>query len=367
MAAWRQARALPLVLLCLFAFLSCSRGKPAQPPGPAAELTDPRARWYQLRDARLLRIDGPGAIAATGKLPWTVQSRVADMAFLGDELYLGLNGAGLARLRFDVDGPTDFSYFPDALIFPHRTITTLVPREGGLTVHLYYNALLNTVAADRLPIRGISMVAFLADRQDYAFLIPPFQRKNPAWEAVGFVPISEAEFLFEWKYTDPAETRFAYTRYFPSRRTESSALRSQYVAALTSPVESLPASSPRRRFFQRCLAELRAGSPGSTVLFTLRVRGMGVRTTFRSEGSAGSVVVVPVHEDKSGFRALLPGGRLLVGGARGERGEVALPAVPSPVRFTDLVKTGRFLVLAWEEQSFTEVGAAGVLVYSVDR
>ena len=371
MAGRRPARPLPLVLPilisvlgCLF-FASCTRGKPAPEPRVSVEAADPRAQWYQLQDAAFVRIDGPGTASAVERLPWTVQSRVADMAFLGDELYCALNGSGLARLRFDPAGPPGFSYFADPLIFPHRTITTLVPREGGLAAHLYYNALLNTVAADRLAIRGISLVTFLADRQDYAFLIPPFQRKNPSWEAVGFVPVSEAEFLFEWKYTDLSETRFAYTRFFPSRRTEAPAARSQYIGALAVPIESLGASSPRRRFLEACLGEIRAASPDSTVLFTVRGKGT-IRQTVKAEGPGTSVASVAVFEEKSVSWALLPGGKLLAVRTGGARSIAVLPASAADIRFTDMVKAGSLLVLAWEEQLFTEVGAAGILLYSVE-
>ena len=55
-------------------------------------------------------------------------------------------------------------------------------------MHLYYNALLNDAPQQDLTLTGISLVSFLPAKADYAFLIPPFQRKNPDYEAVGFAP-----------------------------------------------------------------------------------------------------------------------------------------------------------------------------------
>ena len=226
-------------------------------------------------------MSGPSAASPVGRLPWTVQSRVADLAFSGDSLYLALNGSGLARLDRE-DGVPRFAYFPDSLIFPHRTITAVVPRAGSLVVHLYYNALLNTVTADQLPLQGVSLVSFLPDKVDYAFLVPPFQRKNPAWEAVGFAAASADEFLLEWKHSDPSETRFTHTRFLPAGKTEAPCAREEYIAALATPVAQLPASSARRRLLDACAAEVRQASPQATVLFTVRTAGRGLRQTYKS-------------------------------------------------------------------------------------
>ena len=87
---------------------SCGRTCRAAAPKDAA---DPRAAWYQLRDGSFVSIPGPSAASPVGRLPWTVQSRVADLAFSGDSLYLALNGSGLARLDRE-DGVPRFAYFP---------------------------------------------------------------------------------------------------------------------------------------------------------------------------------------------------------------------------------------------------------------
>jgi hypothetical protein len=355
-----------LCFLCLLCLAGCPRPKPAARPAEPADAPDPRARWYQLQAGALVGIDGPGSAAPAQPLPWTVQARVADMAFVGTDLYCGLNGIGLARLRFDPDGLSETAYFADPLLFGNRTITTLLPGESGLTVHLYYNALLNTVAPERLPIRGVSLVTFLPDRQDYALVITPFHRKNPLWEAVGFVPVSREEYLFEWKSTEAEQTRFAYTRYFPLRKSETAAERSRYIAASAAAVETLGAGSARRKFLESCLAELRASSPGCTALFELRAGGDAPRRMIRAEGEGQDAATIPVQEEKAGWRALLPGGRVLSADGSGRSTVTQLPAVPAGVRYTDLLSAGSLLVVPWEQRSFTQVGAAGILLYKIE-
>lgn len=362
----RQAPALLALVLCSLCLAGCPRQKPAARPAEPADAPDPRARWYQLQAGALVAVDGPGAAAPVQPLPWTVQVRVADMAFGGTDLFCGVNGTGLARLRFGPDGLSETAYFNDPLIFGHRTITTLLPGEAGLTVHLYYNALLNIVPPERLPIRGVSMVTFLPDRLEYALVITPFHRKNPLWEAVGFVPASREEYLFEWKYTDAEVTRFSYTRYFPLRKSEAVAERSRYVAASSAALDTLGAGSGRRKFLESCLAELRSSRPGCTALFALRAGGNSPRRTIRAEGEGPQIVTVPVEEEQAGWLALLPAGRLMSADGSGRSAFTELPPLPMGVRYTDLVRVGTLLAIPWEEQSFTQVGAAGILFYKME-
>jgi hypothetical protein len=82
------------------------------------------------------------------------------MAFFDGILYCGVNGSGLAAMTRDAAGKISFDYHPDPLIFGHRTITTLVPRQGTLAVHVYFNALLNDARQQDLSLGGISLVSY---------------------------------------------------------------------------------------------------------------------------------------------------------------------------------------------------------------
>ena len=79
-------------------------------------------------------------------------------------------------------------------------------------------------------------------------------------------------------------------------------------------------------------------------------------------------MVIPVFEDTGVRLALLPGGRLLSAPAGGAASAGAssrfidLPALPRGFRYTDIVKSGSFLVASWEESRFTDVGRAGILL-----
>ena len=296
--------------------------------------------------------------------PWTVQSRVADMAFLGDTLYCAVNGSGLATLAVDAKGAAAFTYHADSLIFAHRTITTLIPRQGTLAVHLYYNALLNDVPQQDLVISGISLVTYLPSHDDFSFLIPPFQKKNPDWEAVGIAPLSEDQFDFEWKYTDSAQTRFAYTRFHADTSREESANRDDFLAALGTPSISGAGVPPdRAAFFDACRAQTSEVPNGVSLQFSLRSKESPVRVSYRSEPQSESAVVFPVFESPGLRLALLPGGRVYLSSSDRPARTFSLPALPKGFRYTDLVKAGSWLVVPWEEASFTDVGRAGILLF----
>ena len=203
---------LPAALVALAALTGCSGRAPGPAGGAAAAggsaLTN-GAVWLQLQSGAFQPVADPGAALPVARRPWTVQSRVADMAFLEGTLYCGVNGSGLAAVGRDSSGRIAFEYHSDPLVFGHRTITTLIPRQGSLAIHLYFNALLNDARPQDLTLSGISLVSYSPRLSDYSFLIPPFQRMNPDWEAVGIATESENSFDFEWKYTDASETRFA--------------------------------------------------------------------------------------------------------------------------------------------------------------
>jgi hypothetical protein len=322
------------------------------------------ASWFQLQSGTFAPIPGLSAAAAVPNRPWTVQSRVADMAFLGDTLYCAVNGSGLATLTVGEKGVVAFAYHADSLIFGHRTISTLIPRQGTLAVHLYYNALLNDVPPQELTISGISLVTFLPSHDDYSFLIPPFQKKNPDWEAVGIAPLSQDQYDFEWKYTDAAQTRFAYTRFHADTQREESADREAYVAALGTPsISGSGVPSDRADFFDECRARTDGIPKGMSLQFSVRSRENPVRLSYRSEPESDSAVAFPVFESPAMRLALLPQGRVLLGSPGAPPRQISLPSLPKGFRYTDLVQDGGWLVVPWEETSFTDVGRAGILLF----
>ena len=346
--------AAPLAAVAVLAGLvCCAAGKPGAPA---------RASWFQLQAGVFQPVAGPAAAPAAAELPWTIQSRVADMAFLGDTLYCALNGTGLAAIGLDPAGTPVFAYHADPLIFAHRTITTLVPRQGTLAVHVYFNALLNDAQQRELPISGISIVTYLPSHTDFSFLIPPFQKKNTDWEAVGFAAESESQFDFEWKYTNDAETRFAYTRFNADTQAEEVTSRETYLASLGVPsISGAQVPADLGAFFEMCRKTIPNLAAGASLQFALRSRENPVRRSYRSQPVSDSAVTIPVFEEQGARLALIPGGRVVSSAAAAR--PIDLPGLPRGFRYTDFVKEGDLLVVAWEEAAFTNVGRAGLLLY----
>jgi hypothetical protein len=327
-----------------------------------AGTTVPGATWYQLQAGTFISVAGPREAEKVPPKPWTVQGRVADFAFLGDSLYGAINGTGLASISVDAAGMPAFAYFPDALIFGHRTITTMVPRDGSIAVHLYYNILLNDAQPQDLQLSGISLVAFLPGQSNYTFLVPPFQRRNTDWEATGFAAESENSFDIEWKHTDVVETRFAYTRFHADTRAEETVTRDTFLAALGTPaISGTSVPGDLAAFFEECRRRIPGMAADTALQFFLRSKESPVRRSYRSQPQSDSAVTVPVFEQGASRWALMPDGSVL-SSANGSPATIRLPALPEGFRYTDIVSVGAALVVPWEETSFTDVGRAGLLI-----
>jgi hypothetical protein len=286
------------------------------------------------------------------------------MAFLDGTLYCGINGSGLAAIRLDSAGRIVYEYHSDPLIFGHRTITTIIPRQESLAIHLYFNALLNDARPQDLSLSGISLVSYTPRLTDYAFLIPPFQRLNPTWEAVGIATESENSFDFEWKYTDASETRFQYTRYHADTKAEEPANRDTYLAALGVPAIDGP-SVPMAlaTFFASCRSMMPTLSKGASLQFSLQSREIPVRRNYRSHRESEAAVNIPIFEEEGKLIALLPDGRIVSAELDHSLRTIQLPRLPQSFRYTEFVKWGPSLVVCWEEVFFTDVGRAGILFY----
>lgn len=359
-----RSTAVAAACLVLLALAGCARAG----AGRAAAVqpsADANARFFQLDDGAFERVAGPSAFARRQMRPWTVQERIADLAFVGDSLWLAVNGHGLAAVA--PGDPPSFTARYDEWLFPQRTITTLVPRGGSIVCHLYYNATLNTAPREGLKAEGVSFLSFETGLDDYAVLLPPFQRANPGWEAVGVAPLAGGEFLVEWKLAAD-ETRFAWSRFAPEKGTEAPSTREAYQQALAyrSADDAAVVSRGTRLLFDACLAELAAGGvrPGDavSVIFVVRERTDPLKRSFRT-GTGDAFVTVPVFLETGAGRALLPGGRVVTLAADGSRATLDLPALPAGFRYTDLVRSAEHLVVPWEEVRFTDVGASGVLFF----
>jgi hypothetical protein len=320
------------------------------------------AAWYELASTVFQSVGASDASPLVPALPWTVQSRVTDMAFLGDTLYCAVNGAGVAAISSSDAGALTFTYHYDAPIFAHRTITTLIPRHGELMIHLYFNALLNDATPEELLLRGISLVSFLPGQKDFTLFIPPFKKRNPGWEAVGFAPISENEFDFEWKYTDSSQTQFSYTRYRADLQLEAASNRDAYIAALGTPSLTGPeVPVSYKTFFEQCRLRIPGLPVGTALHFKVRSRASPVQRYFRSGLEQDSIFVVHVLDEDGDLFALLPEGQVLEKPSEAQARMLTLPSLPPGFRYTDFVRKGDLFIASWEEAQFTQVGRAGLV------
>ena len=349
--------------------LSCCKARTPEPEQPQIL----SGILYQLQDGRFVQLPAGEQPSQATLRPWTVQQRVSDLIVLGQRVYLGVNGYGIAEIDPQADGELDFSYFYDPLIFRYRTLTTLIPEraaDGGageqsLLCHLYFNRLLNVVSHTELKLQGISLLRLIPSTGIYGFVTPPYQEEHPEWEAVGFVPVTPAEFFLQWKYSDRNRALFSYSRFDPTtfkeEEVQALAYRKSYrfEDAQQTPGVGILLAEARRRL----------DVPGISTAYQLHIRSEDRPVLRRYEyhpgdfTSAEEIRLYTLSGIKRGdsHLLLLPDGLLLhsSAGTRQLR-RFRLPPLPADHVYTQLLLHGQNLAAGWEHTAFTEVGGAGI-------
>lgn len=327
-------------------------------------------RWYQILDDRIE--ERPDfTVAPAGFKPWTVQSRITDIAEWGNSIYLAINGSGIAS--FSPPFPDETEYHYDPLIFRFRTITTLIPREQSILCHLYFNKMLNVTSEDRLKIQGISLLRLFPEDGIYQFIIPPFQELHPDWESVGFVPESEHRFYFEWKYSDREETKFEYTRLsIPGAEAAPSEEPTQRLSFRRAfQFKPIDRSLPRGldKLVKTAMKRLNTRDVSAAYHLLLRRSGKALIERYEHHPEdftrAREIEFHTLHAFQEGktYYLLLPEGPILRTNRRGESlTNLLLPRLPENFQYTDLFVSAGNLIIPWEQNAFTEVGAAGLYI-----
>ena len=365
----RNAVLLVLILGALGVLGSCG---PA--PSEPQQTTIISGTLYQLQHGRFAPLVTEGQPSTTALEPWTVQQRVSDLIVLGDALYLGINGYGVAQLIPQADGQADFNYFYDPLIFRYRTLTTLIPERGpdgdSVLCHLYFNKLLNVVSPAELKLQGISLLRLLPSTGNYAFATPPYQEEHPGWEAVGFVPVTPQEFYIQWKYSDRNRTLFSYSHFDPSNP------KGEEVGALAYRKSYGFEDARKTSVLWELLGEARRflDTPGTSTAYHLHVRREDwplMRryeyhpADFTSAEKISLYTISSVARD-GGYLLLLPNGLLLQGGSASRQiNRLQLPALPEGYVYTCLLLHGSHLVAGWEQTAFTNVGGSGIFFATI--
>ena len=363
--SWQACRNVCLIGLVLLALCTCRRGdRIAQPEGAIA------GTWYSLQNGSFREVSAPGAVKGSSPVPWTVQTRVADMVRQGSRVFLAVNGHGIAQcvLLEDTAKPV-FTYHYEPIVFRFRTITLLLPYQGTILCHLYFNRTLNTAKDRDLTVQGVSFLRFLPAEETFRFVILPFQKRNPDWEAPAVVPIGEGQFYVQWKYTDDRVSRFEYTQFDVASESEEPGSEQQFRRAF----RFQDSAEPRIQgslgdLLESTAAVLWKQSPRVAIHYLVRSTTDGItrRYTHGVSGSDASVldaiVSVPVYGDAGSYYALLPDGTLVWSREQGGGGVLSLPSLPASFSYTNLVKKDTFIIASWEESVFYNVGRAGIFV-----
>ena len=300
--------------------------------------------------------------------PWTVGARVSDLALLDGALYLAVNGYGVAALEapHSEREPPRFRYFYDPALFRWRTLTALIPQDGSLLCHLYFNRLLNVAAAQDLAVRGLCLLRLHPDKGIYRTVPVPFASAHPDWECVGLAPQSPNLMFMEWKYSGDEETRFQYTRLRLPGLEEQACLRSEFRQAL----QPIPADRglprPLGQLFQEAVR--REGSDSTALHFVMRSAGDPLPSRYAHtppgfQQSAGARLLT-LHGFRDGQRLLLlcPNGVLLESDEGASPRLRRLPPLPEGFAYTDLFVFQELLLAVWEQSLFLQTGASGVLI-----
>jgi hypothetical protein len=329
---------------------------------------------YQLQNGRFSPLPKGGQPSTTPLQPWTVQQRVSDLVALGEGVYLGVNGHGIAQLDLEADGEIGFNYFYDPLIFRYRTLTTLIPEgvpdAGSLLCHLYFNRLLNVIDQTELKLQGISLLRLIPSSGVYAFLTPPYQEEHPDWEAVGFVPVAPQEFYIQWKYSDRNRTLFFHSHF------DLAGLREEEVEALAYRKSYGFEDTQQTSALREILAEARKhlDAPGISTAYQFHMRCEDRPLMRRYEyhppdfTNAEEIRLYTLSGFNRGnsYLMLLPDGLLLQGSSESRQiRHFQLPPLPEKFVYTHLLLHGGNLIAGWEQTAFTDVGAAGIFFAAI--
>lgn len=373
------AAAAGLLVLC-----GCSAGRAGTAGSTAAQAAHPAlrtapgasARWFTFSRGRAVPVAGPAAARASYE-PWTVQTHAAGILSIGSSVYIALNGWGLLELSRPAvaltAGGVSFRRFEDRRLFGGRTINGFAADSGKILLHLYRNTVFATNAPRSAPVT-------------YARFDPTTGKLTPSvlrpsldgWEAVEIVTVANGSWAIAWKKTLPQKVLFRYSMYSPASGTSTTIDRAAFVAAYDfTPIRKAP-NAVRQLSGVAAALEAPAGSGGTAyaqvVHILLRSAPFG-RTLRYSEGpekklESGNAALVTVPAVRAAGRvyALISAGQLLRSGG-GETNAPAqkglLPELPSGYVYTDFWTDGRTLVASWEQQGFTEVGAAGICIISI--
>lgn len=356
-----------LFAAALFAEGCVVRAASANVTKPSLSTKSDHGSWYRFERGSLIPTDTPFA----GKVqfsPWTVQSRATGLLAIGGTLFVALNGWGIVALPQPSSPLYRITPHVERRLFFGRTINGVYDEGENLLLDVYRNTTFATPAPEMGPLNA---VLFNTKSGRFDPLVLPSGREG--WEAVDVVHIPGNRWVIAWKRSLPDRVQFKYSEYSPLTAKESPLTRRAYLEAYG--YDALAAAPGGLRVVATTVAARSAEN--SVVDLNVRIPGVSRILRFRLGSSArlaagdANLVSVQVIEASHGYYALAPQGDILSvptqraarnSGSTGKAELHPLPSLPSGYVYTDLWTDGKVVVVSWEQQRFTEVGAAGLYV-----
>ncbi len=355
----------------LFIFVACERNTQTLQPQNKSQ---PKAsvRWYQLIEGKFEEISEKSPAIPVKAKPWTVQQSVRDILTMDNTSFMGINGYGIASVTLKGSKHPLFRYYYDPIIFKYRTITTLLPLENSIICHIYFNQTLNITTPESLKIQGISLVRLIPKYENYKFIIVPFQRVNPDWESVSFLPLSNTKFLFEWKHSSREQTEFRYTSLNILTMSEKSISRTDFLSSYN----IVQISDCKDKSLKKLLyfVKNKLKTPG-IIHFHLRtplthIDKIYIYTPPKDEEKNFNLVPITIIKTLHSYYVLLPDSKYFNTGPSlykveiNERSiqKIDLPQLPPGYTYNTFNLLDKRLILGWEQNSFTEVERSGLLI-----
>jgi hypothetical protein len=286
---------------------------------------------------------------------------VADLISYQDQIFIAINGYGVARLGWE--DRSSFTYYNKPDLFGYRTFTHLLPLESALLCHFYFNTILNEVKKRELDRQGVNMMMFDPDGGEWLTpVIPAFQRDNPEWEAITLLPYGGDQLWLEWKRSGSEQVHFRYSSYRLSSGTENPLSRERFRQAI-----GFVSNNDFAPILRKLAAELEQMGLYADRYHFLFESGQSPDRRLVWEGvrvGSGTKSFRVARKEKS-FFMLVPQGKLVeVDEESLESAVYTLPDLPKGFVYQDFQWLGHRVVLSWEEVDFIHVGAAGIQIWN---
>ncbi|MBN1413060.1 MAG: hypothetical protein JW969_19630 [Spirochaetales bacterium] len=327
--------------------------------------------WYVLENGRLTPHAREKWNRDVSYLPWTVQERITDIAFLNGRLFFGINGYGIAYLDLNKGTSDGFQYLFDDSLFHYRTFTGFYNMEKGLVAHVYFNSILNIIDPGAFSTGEFNLLRITEKNTEFEIsqMKLPFQTRNTGWELISLLPVDyECNFCMEWKYSDSLKTDFNYTCFDFASHTEKNTNKSEFMKAFHfRNSEELGKKTRLGIFIQTLLNDLRDKYENCAFHFTVKKEDsyLSDRYSFppANNDPYADILTVNVLRTPEEYYAVLKDGevyRCLLNGDNVVQ-IARLPVLPAESEYTVFYKIRDVYFCAFEEIDFFNVGRAGLV------